>query len=64
MQYEHQNQEHLPKYVIFIRICKHVSHVLTPFVLIIYTFTEDNKVVEPNPLSEGFARYAESNMEH
>jgi hypothetical protein len=30
----------------------------------IYTFTGDNKVVEPDPLSEGFARYAESNMEH
>ncbi len=32
--------------------------------LMIYTFTDDNKVVEPNPLSEGFAKYAESNMEH
>ena len=30
----------------------------------IYTFTGDNKVVEPDPLSEGFARYANSNMEH
>jgi hypothetical protein len=39
-------------------------HVLTPFVVMIYTFTGDNKVVEPDPLSEGFARYAESNMEH
>ena len=26
--------------------------------------TGDNKVVEPNPLSEGFTRYAQSNMEH
>ncbi len=30
----------------------------------IYTFTVDNKVVEPDPLSEGFARHAKSNMEH
>ena len=26
--------------------------------------TGDNKVVEPDPLSEGFTRYAQSNMEH
>ena len=58
MQYEQQNQEHLSKYEIFIRICKNVLHVLTPFVVMIYTFTVDNKVVEPDPLSEGFARYA------
>ncbi len=64
MQYEQQNQEHLPKYEIFIKVCKHVSHVLTPFVLMIYTFTDDNKVVEPDPLSEGFAGYTESNMDH
>ncbi len=64
MQYEQQNQENLPKYEIFIRICKNVSHVLTPFVVMIYTLTGDNKVVEPDPLSEGFARYAKSNMEH
>jgi len=30
----------------------------------IYICTGDNKVVEPNPLSEGFTRYAHSNMEH
>ena len=30
----------------------------------IYMFTGDNKLVEPNPLSEGFARYNESKMEH
>jgi hypothetical protein len=64
VQYEQQKQEHLPKHEILIRICKHVLHVLTPFVLMIYTFTDDNKVVEPDPLSEGFARFAESNMEH
>ena len=28
------------------------------------TFSGDNKVVDPGPLSEGFARYAESDMEH
>ena len=64
MQYEQQNQEHLPKYEKFISICKHLSHVLTPFVLMIYTITDENTVVEPDPLSEGFARYAISNMEH
>ncbi len=63
VQYEQQNQEHLPKYEIFIRICKHILHVLTPFVLMIYAFTDENTVVEPDPLSEGFARYANSNME-
>ena len=26
--------------------------------------TGDNKVVEPDPLSEGFTRYAQRNMEH
>lgn len=30
----------------------------------IYICTGDNKVVEPDPLSEGFTRYAQSNMEH
>lgn len=30
----------------------------------IYTITDENTVVEPDPLSEGFARYANSNMEH
>ena len=30
----------------------------------IYTLTGDNKVVEPDPLSEEFAGYAESKMEH
>ncbi len=39
-------------------------HLLTEFGVMICLFTGDNKVVEPNPLSEGFARYAESNMEH
>ena len=28
------------------------------------TFSGDNKVVDPGPLSEGFARYAKSDMEH
>ena len=30
----------------------------------IYICTGDNKVVEPDPLSEGFTRYAQSDMEH
>ncbi len=30
----------------------------------IYIFTGDNEVVEPDPLSEGFTGYAECNMEH
>ena len=30
----------------------------------IYICTGDNKVVEPNPLSEGFTRYAQNNTEH
>ena len=30
----------------------------------IYICTGDNKVVEPDPLSEGFTRYAQSGMEH
>ena len=30
----------------------------------IYIFTGDNKLVEPGPLSEGFARYDASEMEH
>jgi hypothetical protein len=30
----------------------------------IYICTGDNKVVEPDPLSEGFNRYAQSDMEH
>jgi len=30
----------------------------------IYICTGDNKVVEPDPLSEGFTRYAKSGMEH
>jgi hypothetical protein len=40
------------------------SHLLTEFVVMIYICTGDNKVVEPNPLSEGFTRYAQSGMEH
>jgi hypothetical protein len=28
------------------------------------TFSGDNKVVDPGPLSEGFSGYAESDMEH
>jgi len=30
----------------------------------IYVCTGDNKVVEPDPLSKGFTRHAQSNMEH
>ena len=30
----------------------------------IYIFAGDNKLVEPGPLSEGFARYDASEMEH
>ena len=33
-------------------------------VVMIYIFTGDNKVVETDPLSEGFNGYAECNMEH
>jgi len=32
--------------------------------VIIYIFAGDNKLVEPGPLSEGFARYDASEMEH
>ncbi len=39
------------------------THLLTEFVVMIYICTGDNKV-EPNPLSEGFTRYAQSDMEH
>ena len=39
-------------------------HILTQFVAMIDTFSGDNKVVDPGPLSEGFARYAKSDMEH
>ncbi len=41
-----------------------VSGVLTEFVVMICLFSGDNKVVESNPLSEGFARYAKSNTDH
>ena len=39
-------------------------NVLTKNVVMIYIFTGDNKVVEPDPLSKGFTGYAECNMEH
>ena len=39
-------------------------NVLTKNVVTIYIFTGDNKVVEPDPLSERFTGYAECNMEH
>ncbi len=39
-------------------------HVLTVIVAMIDIRTGDNKVVEPDPLSEGFTRYAQSDMEH
>ncbi len=39
-------------------------HVLTVIVMMIFICAGDNKVVEPDPLSEGFTRYAQSNMEH
>ena len=39
-------------------------HALTVIVVMIYICTGGNKVVEPDPLSEGFTRYTRSNMEH
>ena len=39
-------------------------HVLTVIVAMIYICTGDNKIVEPDPLSEGFTRYAQCNMKH
>ncbi len=67
MQYEQQNQEHLPEYEIIIRICTNITYcrnVLTEFVVMIYICTGDNNVVDPGPLNEGFRKYAESNIEH
>jgi hypothetical protein len=67
VQYEQQNQEHLPEYEIFIRICTNITYcrdVLPEFAVMIYICTGDNKVVDPDPLSEGFTRYAQSSMEH
>lgn len=37
---------------------------LTTTVGVFYKCTGDTRVVDPDPLSEGFARYAESGMEH
>ena len=38
--------------------------VLTTTVGVFYKCTGETRVVDPDPLSEGFARYAESGMEH
>ena len=38
--------------------------VLTTTVGVFYKCTGETRAVDPDPLSEGFARYAESGMEH
>ena len=38
--------------------------VLTTTVGVFYKCIGETRVVDPDPLSEGFARYAESGMEH
>ena len=67
MQYEQQNEGHIHEYeMFFLNFQTHnlLLNVLTKTVVTIYIFTGDNKVVEPDPLSEGFTGYAECNMEH
>ena len=67
MQYEQQNEGHIHEYeMFFLNFQTHnlLLDVLTKNVVTIYIFTGDNKVVEPDPLSEGFTGYAECNMEH
>jgi len=68
VQHDDQNQNHLPKYddlhsnisnVIIVR-----CEILTKNVGRFYKCTGEPRVVEPDPLSEGFGRYAESGMEH
>jgi hypothetical protein len=39
-------------------------NVLTKIIVTVYISTGDSRLVEPDPLSEGFTRYAESNMEN
>ena len=67
MQYEQQNEGHIHEYeMFFLNFQTHnlLLNVLTKTVVTIYIFTGDNKVVEPDPLSEGFTRYAECNIEN
>ena len=67
MQFAKQNQEHLHEYENFIRICHAnllMQHSHNKIIATVYISTGDIRLVEPDPLSEGFSRYAACNMEH
>ena len=67
MQYEQQNQEHLHEYENLFEYATQYLLMQRPhnkIIVTVYISTGDMRLVEPDPLSEGFTRYAKSNMEN